>query len=541
MASSGVNQVARGGESPASARPVDSSAAPFPSPANSSASGARGNVTPPGALRTLLNTDGNDTFAIDQSDFGTTTIVAATGGSNLQADIVRFGEGIDPAHLHFTRSGADLHISLLSVGRGPVNSLAGSQDLIIQDFFLTGSAIDAFVFDDGSAILGATLFQRLLPDTVFMESTPTPDGGHRDIVFDGAQSEPWTAGLSDYDASGTLLTQTLFLDIGTVNGTVYDPAGHTLTGGAGVDALNGGDGNDTLQGGAGSDLMQGGSGDDVLDGGAGGDLMVGGTGNDTYHVDSLGDFVVERANEGVDAVYVSVTGFVLPNNVENGLIAITHGLTLTGNGLDNVLQGNVGDDVLIGGAGNDLLVGGAGRDGLVGGAGNDALDGGPGTDRMVGGAGNDSYYVDDLADIVVENPNEGTDAVFVSVNGYTLPDNVENGVITNPDGIALTGNALDNNLEGNVGDDTLTGGAGNDTFIFRRGYAHDTIADFHDGAGPSDTIALSGFDDIKNFADVLAHATQVGADTVIDFGGGDQLTLKDVLKAGLVADDFRFI
>ncbi len=37
---------------------------------------------------------------------------------------------------------------------------------------------------------------------------------------------------------------------------------------------------------------------------------------------------------------------------------------------------------------------------------------------------------------------------------------------------------------------------------------------------------------------MLAVATQVGADTVINFGGGDTLTLRNVLRSNLSADDF---
>ena len=48
---------------------------------------------------------------------------------------------------------------------------------------------------------------------------------------------------------------------------------------------------------------------------------------------------------------------------------------------------------------------------------------------MVGGQGNDAYDVDNLGDVVIEDAGEGADAVFVSVNGYTLAANVETGVI----------------------------------------------------------------------------------------------------------------
>ena len=43
---------------------------------------------------------------------------------------------------------------------------------------------------------------------------------------------------------------------------------------------------------------------------------------------------------------------------------------------------------------------------------------------------------------------------------------------------------------------------------------------------------------IGSLADVLSHATQVNADTVIDFGGGDTLTLRNVVRASLSGDDF---
>src|SRR5262249_58612165 len=102
------------------------------------------------------------------------------------------------------------------------------------------------------------------------------------------------------------------------------------------------------------------------------------------------------------------------------------------------------------------------------------------------------------------------------------------------------GNALNNVLEGNVGDDILIGGGGNDTFVFRAGFGHDAIEDFHGGVGPSDQIALLGFEDVTTFDDVLAHAIQDGTNVVIDLGENNHLVLKDVVLATLAADDFRF-
>ena len=80
---------------------------------------------------------------------------------------------------------------------------------------------------------------------------------------------------------------------------------------------------------------------------------------------------------------------------------------------------------------------------------------------MLGGAGNDVYFVDNIGDLVLENLNEGTDAVFSTID-YTLTANVETLVLQGAGNLSGIGNALDNKLFGNSGDNTLNGGAGAD-------------------------------------------------------------------------------
>src|SRR5260221_4889229 len=133
--------------------------------------------------------------------------------------------------------------------------------------------------------------------------------------------------------------------------------------------------------------------------------MMGGLGNDTYYVDNLGDVVTENANEGTDLVNVSVSGYTLAANVENGTIAITTGATLTGNGLDNVLTGNSGNDTLNGGDRNDTL------------------DGGAGADTMARGVANETYFFDNPSGVVTPKANQGTDQTYVSVAGDVLSAN----------------------------------------------------------------------------------------------------------------------
>ncbi|WP_282957363.1 calcium-binding protein, partial [Methylovulum psychrotolerans] len=172
---------------------------------------------------------------------------------------------------------------------------------------------------------------------------------------------------------------------GTVWGWADIKAHLSLSGSGGNDLLYGyDDSNDTLNGLAGNDMLWGYGGNDTLDGGTGNDLMFGGSGNDSYWVDSTGDAVTEKANQGTDTVYSSVD-FNLSGSsgtwgsVEN-LTLLAGALSATGNSLDNILTGNADANSLNGWTGNDTLSGGDGNDSLMGGAGNDSLNGGNGFD-----------------------------------------------------------------------------------------------------------------------------------------------------------------
>ena len=96
----------------------------------------------------------------------------------------------------------------------------------------------------------------------------------------------------------------------------------------------------------------------------------------------------------------------------------------------------------------------------------------------------------------------------------------------------IIGNSANNMLTGGGGNDTLTGGAGNDTFVYTTGA--DTITDF----SSVDKIDLRSFTSLHGLSDVLALATQSGANTVINFGSGNTLTLQNVAKSSLVSSEF---
>ncbi|WP_161974657.1 putative Ig domain-containing protein [Piscinibacter terrae] len=321
--------------------------------------------------------------------------------------------------------------------------------------------------------------------------------------------------------TGTISVKVIAKDSGNLSASdTFDIAvtiqNQTLTGTTGVDNLVGGAGNDTLSGLAGNDTLTGNAGNDRLDGGAGNDTMKGGTGDDVYVVDSTSDVVTENASEGIDTVESTVT-LTLAANVENLTLTGTGAISGTGNTLDNVLTGNSGANTLKGLAGNDtyvvstgdtvtenasegtdtvkaditwtlganlenlILTGSSAINGtgntannmLTGNAGNNTLDGSTGADTMAGGAGNDVYVVDNTADLVTENANEGTDLVQSSVT-WTLGNNVENLTLTGSGAINGTGNALDNVLTGNSGANVLKGLAGNDTYVVGTG---DTVTE----------------------------------------------------------------
>jgi Ca2+-binding RTX toxin-like protein len=245
-----------------------------------------------------------------------------------------------------------------------------------------------------------------------------------------------------------------------------------LYGNEGADSIKGGNGNDRLFGGAGNDFLEGGSGNDILDGETGNDTMSGGLGDDIYYIDSIGDIIQgEIITGGKDLVYSSIS-LNLGAFLEDLMLIGDGNITGAGNGLNNLLVGNnkvnilnglAGDDILYGLNGNDILKGGDGNDylngdGKFGIADGDGIDGNStfvvprpvvlGSDLMEGGKGNDTYVVNIISDVVVENVAEGIDTVISSIS-YNLGANLENLTLVGSGNITGAGNTLDNVLTGN--------------------------------------------------------------------------------------------
>jgi autotransporter-associated beta strand protein len=308
---------------------------------------------------------------------------------------------------------------------------------------------------------------------------------------------------------------------GDGNDIVLTAIGAAITGTESDDQLSGLGGHDFISGGGGNDVLAGEAGNDTLDGGTGIDWMLGGLGNDVYFVDNAGDQVVENAGEGNDAVF-STAHFALSANVETLVLQGSADLQGYGNELANALYGNTG---------------------------NNLLNGGTGADIMFGGLGNDVYFVDG-GDGVIENANEGADAMF-STTHYALSANVETLVLQgsadlqgygNDMANALYGNTGDNLLNGGTGADIMFGGLGNDVYFFDGGdgvienAGEGTDAVFsttHYALSANvETLVLQGSADLQGYGNDLANALygnagsnlldgRTGADAMFGGAGND--------------------
>lgn len=315
----------------------------------------------------------------------------------------------------------------------------------------------------------------------------------------------------------------------TIIGGSYDGAsiGDILVGNAGDDLIMGGagddgiygdegpaglagiGGNDMLYGGAGNDYMHGGAGNDTLDGGTGADYMYGDAGDDTFYVDNVGDRVAEAYGEGNDTIYSSVSydlRAVSGSYVETLRLTGSDNLNAYGNGISNTLYGNDGNNI---------------------------LDGRDGADVMFGGKGDDTYYVDNVADRVIEAYGEGNDTIYSSVSydlRTTLGSYVETLNLTGTGNLNAYGNGIDNTLVGNSGNnildgrdgaDTMIGGSGDDTYYVDN--VGDKVVETYGANSGNDTIYSSvSYDLAGQFVETL---TLTGTANLVAHGNSQVNTL----------------
>ena len=365
-------------------------------------------------------------------------------------------------------------------------------------------------------------------------------GAGNDVIY-GGNNRSWNAEYFDPISDSYLpMSNDDYVDGGDGNDEIYGQDGHDqLLGGAGDDWIEGGSGDDTIIGGSGNDELYGDDGNDVLYGtrmedvglvyatvSAALDYMEGGSGDDTYIVggtyikvddwvvNECGDLVpvkalqwetdevIEYADQGYDVVQ-SFSSFTLGANIEELQLIFNPAAATDAQYVSDMMQ--YGQD----GAGNEL------DNAIIGNELNNRLDGGAGADYLDGGTGNDTYVVDQLGDVIVEEANGGIDTVESSISYSLSGTNLEN--LTLLDGAqAGEGNAGDNIITGNSGYNELYGGAGEDTLIANGG--GDSL---YGGAGDDRYVFRPGDGEVWIF-------DSEGLDTL--FIGGD-LTIADVETA----------
>ncbi|QOZ75368.1 hypothetical protein XH83_07890 [Bradyrhizobium sp. CCBAU 53351] len=316
----------------------------------------------------------------------------------------------------------------------------------------------------------------------FGDATDTPDSGIEYIRF----------------ANGDQWGRSTIYGIATSNAPFF-------AGTRGDDVLVGSSANQNFYGEAGDDRIEGQGGNDLLYGGLGNDTLVlsvaapgdvatinGGAGTDTLDLSGFGSAVwVDLVTNGAEVRTTDQSD--LASGTWRDMAQVERVENMIGTAFSDQIAGDAGNNLIVGGAGNDLIDARSGDDVVSGGSGDDTLTGGMGKDKLDGGIG---------ADIL----NGGLDSDI---------------------------------LIGGAGNDVATGGTGGDIFVVGVGDGSDAVTDFTAGSGTDHDIVRFDRTMFADFASVMAAAAQVGSDVVISLGNGDSLTLQNVDRAALTADNFE--
>lgn len=462
-----------------------------------------------GGIDTLSGDKGNDTYIVDADDV--TVIERANEGIDLVKASITYALNVtNVANVeNLTLTGAN---AINGTGNALANTITGNAGNNILD---GGAGADKLIGGNGD-------------DTYIVDLLQTgPTAANYKVALQDTITETSVAG-SGVDT----------VELRLLNGISYtmDNAS-TITLGANLENLDASDTDSTklnLTGNALANALIGNDADNILDGAAGVDTLRGGGGNDTYILDlkisagsiNFDDTVTEYSgtSQGIDTIKlrgsatlsstidVSLNRWTNIENIDASATGITK-LTLKGNDEDNTLIGNNAANILEGGLGNDTLNGGAGAD------------------RMIGGKGWDTYYVDNIGDVIIEQVNtdtfladEGVDTILSSIS-LSLANyaNVEYLTLLGTAHLNATGNAGSNLLIGNTGNnildgggsrDNMQGGAGNDTYIVDdiNDQAIETIA----GTAGGIDIVLSSVSFSLNYN--IENLTLTGTENIDGYG-----------------------
>jgi Ca2+-binding RTX toxin-like protein len=223
---------------------------------------------------------------------------------------------------------------------------------------------------------------------------------------------------------------------------------------------------------SGDDLLIGTDADNVIRGYAGNDVIAGFGGRDSLYGGTGDDLITAMYGGGLTAPLGTGPTYLRGEEGNDYIIGGDSFDDINGNQGNDTCSGGLGDDWVVGGKDDDLLFGDGGGDIVYGNLGNDTCAGGSGNDLIRGGQGDDS----------------------------------------------ITGGGGNDFISGDRGNDTETGGSGADSFHTFSGAGIDRVLDFN----------LAEGDRVQLDPGTAWTATQVGADTVIDMGNGDQMILVGV-------------
>jgi Ca2+-binding RTX toxin-like protein len=523
-------------------------------------------------------------------------------GSSFNDDIAGAGdanrlEGLAGDDLLDGRSGNDILVggdgNDILIGGAGDDTLTGSSGSDTYRYF-NGDGYDRLI--DAAGFAGDTLdLSTISADRVSLSRSGD------DLIVRVAPGAPGSADYGEITVTGhfALAATARLQTLGLANGVVWTsteldvavarPALRpTIAGTAAAETLSGTSGNDIFRGYGGADIFQSSSGDDVF-------VYAAGDGNDTISDSGSATNTDVLRFTNINAADITVAresyNLMITVNATGETIKSEYQFLGAGYGIERVEFGDGTSwskaqlEALAwyrGTAGNDTLTGTSGADTFYAKDGNDRLSGNGGSDKYYFGTGfgNDVIFDSgnaadiDLLKLVDLNPEDITVerqgnhlVIKVNATGQTLTseyqflssdyglNQVEFANGTTWDKAQLTaaawyrgtagndmisGSSSDDTLLGGAGNDSLTGGSGSDVFMFAAGFGKDTITDFVAGAGSADLIE---FDDavFADLSSVLAAATQVGADTIITYDADNTITLKNVTKTNLHADDFRFV
>ncbi len=503
-----------------------------------------------GSLDHLDGGDGNDTLSAEvpsipfghPSDPGRVTLLGGAGDDHITVrgyyatidggdgdDVVSIstliaGSDPDPRHLVTLGAGADT-LALRSVQESGLVSTQG--EIVVSDFGLN----DKLTYADNNGV-------DIDPFAAITDGGAGKRIGHSgaDTILVGGNSGPVflsnvnVANLTAANFGGHALGQ-----IWTFGTTGAD----TLTGGDGIDYLDGYSGADILIGGAGADQLAGGQGTDIFRYLSATDSMTGGQDTliDFYGLEDQIDLMALNATE-VSVVRGHDVTFVFANTPSGQFV-----LGISGEGLYGVadlrdLDTGRGGYEIGSSTSYDWLYGGAYGDVIQAGSGGGTIVGGGGGDVLLGGSGSNSFWYEKATDSTAAAPDAiydfetgmdqivftafGVNAVSLIRSGGStfLFANTSNGpmqlatvgrdlnasdlsnIQTVP--VTMLGDATADTLIGGYAVDLIKGGAGDDVII--GGHGRDALY----GQGGADTFKYTATSDSNN----------TGADTLNDFETG---------------------